>query len=482
MIMPQFIVNKPKKVNKVMLIFPPSSHNGVGMEDSFIPNGLLSIAGYLKIHLPKLEIKVIDGSVTSLTKIKYQINEFSPDIIGLSVLLGNYSNAKTILIEAKKNKAITILGNHHAKYLIDLVSKNALFEIPNVDYLVKGKRGENTFLKLIQSIEEGKGFENISQLAYKQNNNYFFNNDEIDYPKIKDRVDPDLTFISDFSEYSQAYNKIFGNFHNKDIRPININFIEGCHQGCVEPCIYCCLKDHQIDYLSPELYWGKITQLVEMGFNYIFETCNSLSSLQYERYNGSNYLESLAKSIPHSLKGKFNMMVYARANEINNTSLQAFKDIGVNRVIFGFDSGDNSVLKTGINKLGVYAISNINAAKLLNEENIQIYACYVPGSINETAQSLENTYLQIKELLKLKNTSVIEFTSLAPMPGSKAWNIIENDFNTKYEISDQINVSLLAKYWVDNKVKGVSWDLIQDYKTKIKTLTIKNNKIFGGYY
>ncbi len=466
-----------------MLVFPPSSLNGVGMENSFIPNGILSIAGYLRLNLPEIEIKVVDGSVTNNEEIVDEIYNFTPDIVGLSVLLGNYKSAKILLSEAKKIGAITVLGNHHAKYLIKLLKYNPSFSLDNVDFLINGKRGEDSFLELIIAIEKGENTFNIPQVGVIDEGGFVFNKYPNKLKKLPDRIEPDLSFVNNFSKYFRAYSRIFKNFHNDvEIRPININFIEGCHQGCNEPCIYCCLKDHQMDYLHPEDYWERISLLIDKGFNYFFETCNSLSSLQYEIYNGSNYLECLSKTIPTNLKGKFGMMVYARANEINESSLKAFKEIGVHRVIFGFDSGDNTVLKTGIKKQGINSSDNIKAAKILDKEEIQTYACYVPGSKSETYESLENSYLQIQELLSLKNTSVIEFTSLAPMPGSIAWKEICKDYESLHGINDEINITDLAKTWIDLKVKNVSWELIQEYKYKIENLTISNNKVFGGYY
>ncbi|MBE0661120.1 MAG: cobalamin B12-binding domain-containing protein [Bacteroidales bacterium] len=473
-----------RKINKLMLVFPPTTLNGVGMEDSFPPNGLLSIANYLNENKPEIEIRVVDGSVTPFDKIVNNIKDFCPDIVGFSILLGNYSNAKKLLKVAKDVEAITVVGNHHAKYLFNLVQDNPTFDIPHLDYIIEGKRGEYSLLSLINAIENNFSLENIESLAYKSEKYFRTNSVRKKYPKIKNRTFPSFKFIDDFSPYFESYSKIFRNFHEKpdELKQININYIEGCRQGCSEPCIYCCLKDHKIDFLSPADYWKNIQDRIELGFNYFFETCNSLSSLQFSKYNGSNYLESLANSIPSSIAGKFNMMVYARADEINTSTINAFKKIGVHRVIFGFDSGDDIVLKNGIHKKDILSNSNINAARILNSEGIQIYACYVPGSESESNDSLKRTYEQIQKLLELRNTSVIEFTSLAPMPGSSAWKSISTSYIDKYGLSDEIDIQHLAQKWIEEKAPNITWDMVQEYKENIRIITISKNKIFGGYY
>jgi radical SAM superfamily enzyme YgiQ (UPF0313 family) len=473
-----------RKINKIMLVFPPSSLAGVGMEESFLPNGLLSIAAFISKIKPEIEIRVLDGSIVSLDEICNEIMQFCPDLIGFSILLGNYSNAKKMFNVAKIVDSITVVGNHHAKYLFNLIKGYPDFEIPGLDFIIEGKRGEYSFLSLIEAIENGCSFDNIDSLAYKTGKYFVVNKTRKDYPSIEKQVQPDLSFIIDFIPYFKSYSKIFKNFHeeHEQIKQININYIEGCYQGCFEPCIYCCLKDHNIDFLNPEKYWGNIHKLIDKGFNYFFETCNSLSSLQFIKYNGSSYLESLAYSVPKEIYGKYKMMVYARADEINDLTLSAFKKIGVQRVIFGFDSGDNTVLKEGIKKVGISANTNIEAAKSLNNTGIQIYACYVPGSENESSDSLSRTYCQIQELLDLENTSVIEFTSLAPMPGSAAWKEISANYLKTYGLSDEVNIQNLAKNWIYQKAPNVTWELIQEYKEKIKELTLSKNKIFGGYY
>lgn len=453
------------------------------MENSFVPNGILTLATHLKCAFPDMDIKIADGSILSLHEIAEIINDFCPQVVGLSVLLGNYINAKPLLRQAKSLGAKTILGNHHAAYIRQLLVNNPSFQINDVDYIIDCVRAESVFVDLIKALKSKLPVSSIPQLGHKDNGVFSFNEDRpAKSPHLK-RILPDITFVEKWERYFLTYNEIFGAFHsNKNVKPININYIEGCYSGCKEPCIYCCLRDHAINFVEPEKYWERIRTFISMGFNYFFETCNSLSSMQFVKYKNTTFLNYLSNSIPDDIKDQFQMMVYARADEINDEVLSAFKKMNVHRVIFGFDSADSDVLGKGILKHGNTKVRNIDIAANLDANNIQIYACYVPGSSAESPETLEKTYQEILELLKLRNTCVIEFTALAPMPGSLAWIDIKDEYEQRYGISDVIDVNKLSRTWVENMVPGVTWELIQDYKHKIKDATINEGRIFGGYY
>lgn len=464
------------KIKRIILIFPPSDVKGVGMENSFIPNGILTIATYILSKNKKYIIKIIDGSITKYTDILKKIDKFKPDLVGLSVLTGNYKTGRKILKYAKSKNKITVIGNHHANYLFNQLIKNNNFGIKYVDYVIRGERGEFTFYKLLKAINNNyNNIAHISDLAYKAKNGFIINQTFEKYPAFKNLIEPNTDLIEEKDKYIKNYNKIFIKFHRQKINPININYIKGCLQGVTSPCIYCCLKDHKINYLEPKEYWKRITKLYKKGYNFFFETCNSLSTMDKIKINSKeSYLKKLADTKPKELK-RVEFMVYANATHITKNVIKHFKKINVKRIIFGFDSGYEKTLNKICKK---NSVSNYNCSKLLNDNKIQIYGCYVAGAENETKKSMSVTYKQIKKICNLKYCSVIEYTSLAPMPGSKAWKLIEENVKNK----EVINVEDISKIWVDKIVKNINWSEIEKNKMKIKKLCERKKIVFGGYY
>lgn len=462
------------KIKKLQLIFPPSSVDGTGIENSYVPNGILSLASFIKLNNPRIEIEVFDGNITSLDEILNNLGG-KGTLVGTSDLAANYDASKIIKEKAKQNGALTISGNHHANYLYFLGRNGPGVIDPNLDFILPGVRGEFALNDLINALNNNEKI-NIPFLAYRNNNVFVYNNLRRNkIPKLSDLVKPDLSFIKNFEIYFKNYRDKFGKFHNDEKKPININHIIGCEQGIKKPCNYCCLKDFKHDSLTPLEYAKQIERLIENGFNYFFETCNSFTSYP-------TFLEKLNTELKIKGINNFEMQVYGRAADIDEKMVERLVKLNVNRIIFGLDSGDDEILIKGIGKMNVSAKQNIRAAQLLNEAGIQIYACYVPGSENETIDSLQRTYEQIIQLTELKNTCVIEYTSLAPMPGSRAWNEIKEHYWKRHGKSDLIIVKDLAKTWVDIKVPNVNWDQIQEYGNKIKNVCNDKGIIFGGYY
>lgn len=144
--------------------------------------------------------------------------------------------------------------------------------------------------------------------------------------------------------------------------------------------------------------------------------------------------------------------------------------------------GDEAILKLGIHKDNVPEGMNYEVVKMLDDNEIQIYGCYVPGAAGETIKTLQKTKEEIFKIMELKNCCTVEYTSLAPMPGSIAWAEIKTQFFSQYGIRDVINVEDISKFWITSKVSTVNWQMIEDIKQEIKQKAKDLNIVFGGYY
>ena len=465
-----------KPIKKIALVFPPSSLNSVGVENSFIPNGILTLAKQIHDWRPDIEIKVFDGSVYPIDHIIHKVDVFSPDLLGVSALCGNYEAGKYLLEKCHRQNTISFVGNHHANYLhsiLPLITEKDLF--PEIDYIITGNHDISVLRPLIEKLEAGKtDFNKIPNLCFRKNANWYYP-EKITYKNTL--ASPDLSYIEDINLYHCNYRRVFKNFHQtiSEIKALNINFYKACKQ-CDEPCIYCCLKDYKILKTEPKQYWNEIQILYDKGFNLFFETANSFTSL------GNNFLEKLAETMPHSLKEKIEFMVYARADEITEKAIFTLKKLNVIRVIFGLDAADETILKEGLKKKNVYEGMNYKVAKLLNDNNIQLFGCYVPGAEGETPETLKKTKEEIQTIMDLKNCCTIEYTSLAPMPGSLAWNKIKTSYFAENGVSDVLHVKKIAKYWVEKMLKNIDWETVEEIKDDLRKQAESKNIIFGGYY
>lgn len=133
------------------------------------PLGVLSIASYLqnKGHT----VKIIDRSFDS-TNIQKTINEFSPALVGITVMSAVvYDDAIKISKICKKNNLPVAWGGFIASALYECALKE-----PCVDYVVRGE-GELTFEELINSIENNLDISTVDGIAFKKDGAVVLNRD-----------------------------------------------------------------------------------------------------------------------------------------------------------------------------------------------------------------------------------------------------------------------------------------------------------------
>ena len=92
------------------------------------------------------------------------IQDFSPDLIGVSVVEDQYELCNTLLTSAKKHFNIpVVIGG-----TTPTVSPQIIIENPNIDYLIQGE-GEVAFKELINALENKSPVSDVPNLWYKEN-------------------------------------------------------------------------------------------------------------------------------------------------------------------------------------------------------------------------------------------------------------------------------------------------------------------------
>ena len=156
-----------KKIQKVVLVNPNITTKTITDKFTIPALGLESIAASIK---DLVQVKIIDGKVSSLSlqEIIEEINEFTPDIVGISCCFTiGIEFALRIAEESKKMGYITILGGWHPSFEYSEILKNSF-----VDIIVRGE-GELTFRELVKN----KKLEEVKGISYKINGTVMNNPD-----------------------------------------------------------------------------------------------------------------------------------------------------------------------------------------------------------------------------------------------------------------------------------------------------------------
>jgi radical SAM superfamily enzyme YgiQ (UPF0313 family) len=127
------------------------------------PLGLLYLATALKKS--GIESKIIHRNVREIDNIIKEVNEYKPDLIGMSVFTG-YNNIKYVELSQvfKKEGYKIVWGNAHPSLLPEQVLKEDF-----VDFVVIGE-GEITIVELVHKLDDENELAGILGLGFKNKN------------------------------------------------------------------------------------------------------------------------------------------------------------------------------------------------------------------------------------------------------------------------------------------------------------------------
>jgi anaerobic magnesium-protoporphyrin IX monomethyl ester cyclase len=156
---------------KVQLFVPPGGYFAERWTkgSSMPPLGLLSIGAVLEKRDFDIRIVPADMQKLSWKEIKQEIQEFAPDIVGVTSVTENRFQSFKLISLAKKAlpSAVTILGGPHAS----MAAEDTLRHIPELDVVVRGE-GEMTMLELCEVFGASKSppsLRSVKGISYRDN-------------------------------------------------------------------------------------------------------------------------------------------------------------------------------------------------------------------------------------------------------------------------------------------------------------------------
>ena len=160
------------------------------------------------------------------------------------------------------------------------------------------------------------------------------------------------------------------------------------------------------------------------------------------------------------------LKIFARANRITESIIPILKELNVDEVAIGFESGSQKILDN-INKRATPQ-DNIEAAKLLFSNGIDTIASFVLGLPGEDEDTLQETYdaaLAVKELAWKylhKNPQEIIANIIEINPGAPAFRKLAKYMPEKYSGKDKLDL-----YETQNDYFKMEFNLKNDEEVKI---------------
>src|SRR6476660_6582225 len=188
---------------KILLLSMPDSFEHMPSLVVRMPNGALtSLAGNVDSHHQVAIADLILVQRHVRETVERLVREFSPDVVGLSVMTFQRKTAKKIidLVRQIEPNVRVAVGGYDPSRAADAYTDNSSGV---VDFIVRGE-GEITFRELLRAIEEERGFDHISGLSYRSGDRFYhtpdrpvngLENGEIKLPNRGARVLTGYTFL-----------------------------------------------------------------------------------------------------------------------------------------------------------------------------------------------------------------------------------------------------------------------------------------------
>ena len=356
--------------------------------------GLAYIASYLRKYTVPVQVYIIEGDgMNKLRKIK-------PDLIGIFSVTQTFREARSVAGLIKKVFPGTpiIIGGYHITALAHTLPSE-------FDLAVLGE-GELTMKELIESIGnfglvpdrlsriKGIAFIHEGKIEITAPREFISNLDSIPFPAR------DLLINTPFSSMITS-------------------------RGCPYKCVFCSSVRFwkQPRFHSPEYIISEMEELIgKFGSTHI-SIWDDLFIANRPR------LEKISNQVvKNQINKKVSFGCALRSNLVNDELCFLLKQMNVQRVSIGFESGSQRILD--LLKCGSVTVEDhINAVELCKKYGIFTTGTFMIGNPGETQADIEQTLALIKKL-KLDGGGTITIT--APFPGTDLWEYAKQ----KYLIRD----------------------------------------------
>lgn len=361
--------------------------------------------GYLAACLEKKnhEVAVFDATLknASLKQVISAIGNFSPDLIGITVLSRGHNRGKEIIAEIKKlfpELPVVIGGTQVTAFPAEVMADL------RADFAVIGE-GEYTLLELVSALKEKSRFSNINGLAYWEKGQVKINHprklienlDEIPFPAWH-LMPPKQYRIAPILEPIRAF----------PVAPILTS------RGCPYNCSFCASNvtwQRRLRFRSPENVISEIKLLKESY---------GVKEIHFSDDNFTMDIKRAEEICNLLIKEKINLPWQCpngvRIDRLPLPLLQKMREAGCYAVGLGIESGNQEILKKNQKNLNLKIVPEV--LKNLKKVGIESYGFFILGLPGDTKQTISETID-----FALKNPfDRVWFNLFTPYPGSPAFN------------------------------------------------------------
>lgn len=418
---------------RILIFTPPSNKNYVRIGrcggsskggEQFPPIKLMYLAG---IARQDHEVKFIDADVEWLNEENFlwKVKKFNPDLLVCEPTAPSLSREIEIIKKIKKdciNARCILIGA-----FVSALPEQLMEKYKDIDYIIKGE-AEKTFSEILEekTIIEGAYYRRNNKVVYGGRRDLIKNLDKIPFP---------------------AHNLIpFKKYRSPFINKFPFTIME-LSRGCPYSCTYC----------NSEFMNGKKTRF--RSIDDIIEELKLIKSLGIKSvyFNDETFAinKDFIKNLMNKMieeKIKIKWVCNTRVDSVDNEILNLMKKAGCYMILYGVESGDQSILDYYKKNIKVEKI--IETFELSKKNKIKTVAHFIFGAPNESWDTINKS---IELAIKIK-PDLVSFNLLTPYPGTKLYQELSKKYLIKNINFDQtkeasLDTSYLKKEELEKGVK-----------------------------
>lgn len=350
------------------------------------PLGVLYIGSYLLGGGHDVIIEDYSVDRYDNTKLRELINNFLPEIVGISFMSASYNSANVLInnIRGIKPDITIVVGGYHATAMPELTLKDM-----DIDVVVRGE-GEITFWELVEAIESKDRLESVKGISYKRGENIFHT--------------PDRELIESLDGLPTPKRELL---HESKYPRFNII----SSRGCPFHCIYCdrSIPKGKIRFRSPENLIEEIkSNIKKFGNKPILFVDDHFFINKKRLFKFFDLLENEDISIK--------WVCQSRSDAVDPEILRRAKQAGCIQIMYGIETGDSDELEY-INKQTTLEQAE-NAINWTKEAGITARANFMLGFPISGRSNIENTIRFAKKIMP----DLVRFFIVKPFPNTTLWD------------------------------------------------------------
>ena len=391
-------------MDKILLINPSYRNSYTGslgqlVNPVFPILSLASLASVAKNLGYEVEIWDLSWRNYSAELFEQKINDFKPTIVGFTVLTPGINQVIDMSFALKEilPQSIAIAGGPHVSALPETTLKNSMLDI-----IVIGE-GEITF----QEVLEKKPLKTINGLTYREVNGEIRTTIPREPIKNLDTLPMPDWSVYDINSYKNKTTKLYA----KHSPFVSLEF----SRGCIYKCDFCASKlTMAFGYRkkSPKRCADEVLNLKKYGIKEFALTDDIFTT-------NINWAKEVCRElIKNNNKIKWSCTNGIRVESADLELFKLMKKAGCYRVAFGFESGNNEVLKR-FGKGGKASIENAKTAvDLCHKAKLECMGFFLIGLSSDNVESIEDT-IKFAKTLKL---DLFKFGVTIAFPGTRMFN------------------------------------------------------------